>query len=79
MNNSVNASRSLSFPVRSNDQVKAGLGAIGFPDLGKLVGAGVIECVNPEAVSKFRDLENDGFFVKGKKNRGRKPRPDLGR
>jgi ABC-type transport system involved in cytochrome c biogenesis permease subunit len=53
----------LALPVRANDQIEAGFGAVLLADLGEFVGARVIVRVNPETISEVRNLKNDGFFV----------------
>ena len=53
----------LALPVRADDQIKAGLGAVGLANRGKLVGARVIERISPEAFAEVRDLEDKRLLV----------------
>ena len=53
----------LSFPVRAYQQVKAGFGAVGCAKLAYLIGALVINCVDPETVAKIRYLDDNGLLV----------------
>ena len=53
----------LALPVRADHHVEAGLGAVLLADLGELVGARVIERIDPEAIAEIRHLKDDGLFV----------------
>ena len=53
----------FAFPVRTDDQVEAGLGVVGLADLRELVRARVVHRVDPEAVAEVRDLDDDRLFV----------------
>ena len=72
----VDARRCLAFPVRTNEEVVAGLGGVGFADLGKLIGRRIVEGINPEAVAEIRYLDDHRLLIEGRKSPGRKRRPD---
>lgn len=50
-------------PPRARQQVEAGLGVVGLAELAELVGACVVEGVDPEAVAKVGHLRDDGLLV----------------
>ena len=58
------ASRRLTFPVRSHHHVEAGLGAVRLADFGNFIRTRVIQRINPKAIAKIRHLKNHRFFVK---------------
>ncbi len=53
----------LAFPLRADDQVEARLGIVRLADLGELVGARVIHCVDPEAVAEVGHLDHHRLFI----------------
>ena len=53
----------VAVPVRPDQQVEAGLGAVGLAELAELVGALVVEGVDPEAVAEVGHLDDHGLGV----------------
>ena len=55
--------RDFALPAGTDHHVKAGLRSIGLADLGELIGAGIVEGVDPEPVAEVGDLEHDRLLV----------------
>ena len=53
----------VTVPVRPDEQVEAGLGAVGLADLRELIGARVVERVDPEPVAEVRHLDDHRLLV----------------
>ncbi|MNO99720.1 hypothetical protein D3C76_914960 [compost metagenome] len=61
------ASRCIALPVRADDHVEARFGPVALANLGKLIGACVIQRIDPEAFAKVRYLEDKRLFVQWQK------------
>lgn len=62
-NHLADAVRLQAAPSRPHQQVEAGLGVVGLAEPAELVGACVVEGVDPEAVAKVGHLRDDGLLV----------------
>src|SRR5208282_1444893 len=59
------ARRGLPLPVWSHHHVETRLAPVSLSNLGELVGARVIQRIDPEAVAEIRHLEDNRFLVQG--------------
>ena len=59
----LDAGRLLALPVRTDEQVEAGLRLVGLAELGELVGARVVERVHPETVAEVGHLHDHRLLV----------------
>ncbi|MCY1529380.1 hypothetical protein D9M68_645200 [compost metagenome] len=62
-NNGLHALGLLAFPIWPHQQVEAGLALVGFAQFPELIGAVIIERIDPEPLPEIRHLGNDRLFV----------------